>query len=150
MNVVLLATAQRRTTSARSGRWCPDEISELMRLYRVKRDHSDAVVSFAYGETDFHDPQFYLLHDDLAQSCTACVSRIVKNGQQWYVIEDGQGVIQAEGDGLCSLISRICGCWQSARHTLAAAVALIGQQYVNEAPLAANLLGVIDGLSAIA
>ena len=149
MNVVLLATAQRRLTSAKLGHWCPDEISELMCLYRVKHDHGEAV-GFAYGETDFHDPQFYVLHDDLAQSCTACVSRLVRNDRQWYVIEDGQGVIQAEGDGLRSLISRICGCWHSARHTLAAAVTLIGQQYVNDTPLAANLIGVIDGLSAIA
>lgn len=87
---------------------------------------------FAYRETDRHDPQFYVLGGDEAKPCKTCVSRLVRNGRCWYVIEDGEGVIQAEGDSLRQLIKRVYGLRHSARYSLTAVLALIGQQWTND------------------
>ena len=73
MNVVLLDFARIRRRPARSNSWTSDEMEELARLYRAKCDQGSAV-DFAYGDTDHHDPQFYVLNSHDAQPCAACVS----------------------------------------------------------------------------
>ena len=105
--------------------------------------------SFAYGETDHRDPQFYVLSSSDAEPCTACVSRLVRDSRRWYVIEDGQGNVQIEGNCLRTLVGRLCGYWSSMRHTLAAALALVGEQFVCDGPLSDNLVAIVDRLSAI-
>jgi hypothetical protein len=47
-------------------------------------------------------------------------------------------------------VEYICGNWHSARDTLAAAFAFIGQQRVTDAPLSPDLAVVSNCLSAIA
>ena len=106
--------------------WSPAEIGELTRLYHAKREHGGAA-GFAYGETDQRDPQFYVLSSTDAEPCTASVSRLIRDSRRWYVIEDGQGNIQVEGGCLRTLVGRLCGYWSLMRHTLAAALAFIGQ-----------------------
>ncbi len=148
MNVVFLDPARTRKRPAWSNSWTSDETEQLTRLYRATRDHVGAA-GFAYGKTDHHDPQFYIVNSD-AQQCTACVSRLNRDGRRWYVIEDGQGRVQKEGSCLRTLVEYVCGYWLSARDTLAAAFAFIGQQWATDAPLAPDLAVVLDCLSAIA
>jgi hypothetical protein len=146
MNVVDFA--RRKERAAALNAWSPAEIGELTRLYRAKREHDGAAV-FAYGETDHRDPQFYILNSTDAEACTASVSRLFRGNRRWYVIEDGQGNIQVEGGCLRTLVGRLCGYWSLMRHTLAAALALIGQQWASEGPFSENLAAIVDCLSAI-
>jgi hypothetical protein len=148
MNVVFLDATRRKERAATLKAWSPAEMGELTRLYHAKREHGDAA-GFAYGETDQRDPQFYVLGGDDAQPCMACVSRLIRNGRWWYVIEDGEGVVQTEGDSLRQLVNRICGLWHSARNTLAAALALIGQQCASDGSLSDNLVAIVNCLSAM-
>jgi len=149
MNVVFLDYARTRGRPARSDAWWTSaETEELARLYRAKRDHGGAA-RFAYGETDHHDPQFYVLSDTDTEPCTACVSRLVRDSRLWYVIEDGQGNIQLEGRCLRTLVARLCGYWSSMRHTLAAALALVGEQFVCDGPIPTSLTAIADCLSAV-
>lgn len=147
MNVVFLDVARRKERAAALNAWRPAEIGELTRLYHAKRKHGSSA-EFAYGETDQRDPQFYVLDSSDTQPCTACVSCLVRDSRRWYVIEDGQGNIQVEGDCLRTLVERLCGYWSLMRHTLAAAVALFGQ-WVGDGPVAENLIGVINCFSPI-
>ena len=147
MNVVLLDRARTRKRPARSNSWTSDETEELTRLYRAKRDHGGGA-SFAYGETDHRDPQFYVLSSSDAEPCTACVSRLIRDSRRWYVIEDGQGNVQIEGSCLRTLVARLCGYWSSMRHTLAAALALVGEQFACDGPFSDNLVAIVDRLSA--
>jgi hypothetical protein len=62
------------------------------------------------------------------------------------VIEGGR----KEGSCPGTLVEYICGNWHSARDTLAAAFAFIGQQRVTDAPLSPDLAVVSNCLSAIA
>ena len=131
----------------RTNAWTPAETEELARLYRAKRDLGGAA-GFAYGETDHRDPQFYVLGSTDAEPCTACVSRLIRDGRRWYVIEDGQGNVQTEGGCLHMLVGRLCGYWSSMRHTLAAVLALVGEQFASDGPLPTSLAGIADCLSA--
>jgi hypothetical protein len=128
--------------------WSPEETEVLTGLYRAKRELSGAA-GFAYGETDRHDPQFYVLGGDEAKPCKTCVSRLVRNGRCWYVIEDGEGVIQAEGDNLRQLIKRVCGLRHSARYSLTAVLALTGQQWTNDGVFLENLATIVNCVPAI-
>jgi hypothetical protein len=83
-----------------------------------------------------------------AEPCNACVSRLIRDNRRWYVIEDGQGNVQIEGNCLRTLVARLCGYWSSMRHTLATALALVGQQYASDGPLPTCLAGIADCLSA--
>ena len=96
MNVVFLDRARSGKRPVTSNAWTPAETEELTRLYRAKRDLGGAA-GFAYGETDHRDPQFYVLSSTDAEPCTACVSRLIRDGRRWYVIEDGRGNVQIEG-----------------------------------------------------
>jgi hypothetical protein len=148
MNVVLLDRARTTRRPARSNLWTSDEMEELTRLYRAKRDHGGGA-GFAYGETDRRDPQFYILSSTDAEPCTACVSRLIRDSRRLYVVEDGQGNIQAEGDCLRKLVGRLCGYWSSMRHTLAVALTLVGEQFACDGPLSDSLVAIVDRLSAI-
>ena len=110
---------------------------------------SGGAAGFAYGETDHHDPQFYVLSRTEAEPCTACVSRLTRDGRRWFVIEDGQGNVQTEGGCLRVLVRHLCGYWSSMRHTLAAALALIGEQFACDGPLPTSLAAIADCLSAV-
>jgi hypothetical protein len=149
MNVVFLDRARSSKRPVTSNAWTSAETEELTRLYRVKRDLGGAA-GFAYGETDHRDPQFYVLSSTDAEPCTACVSRLVRDGSRWYVIEDGQGNVQTEGSCLRVLVGRLCGYWSSMRHTLAAAFTLIGQQYASDGVFSENLVALMDSVSRIA
>jgi hypothetical protein len=148
MNVVFLDCARTRKRPAKSSSWTRDETEELTHLYRAKRNLGSAA-GFAYGETDHRDPQFYVLNSSDAQPCTACVSRLIRDSRRWYVIEDGQGNVQIEGSCLRTLVGRLCGYWSSMRHTLAAALALVGEQFACDGPLSDNLVAIVDRLSAL-
>ena len=148
MNVVFLDRARSRKRSVTSNAWTPAETEELARLYRAKRDLGGAA-GCAYGETDHRDPQFYVLSSTDAEPCTACVSRLIRDGRRWYVIEDGRGNVQTEGGCLRLLVGHLCGYWSSMRHTLAAALALIGEQFACDAPFSENLVSIVDRLSAV-
>ena len=148
MNVVFLDRARSRKRLVRSNAWTPAETEELARLYRAKRDLGGAA-GFAYGETDHRDPQFYVLSSADAEPCTACVSRLIRDGRRWYVIEDGRGNVQIEGGCLRLLVGRLCGYWSSMRHTLAAALAVIGEQFACDGPLPTSLAAIADCLSAV-
>ena len=141
MNVLFLDVARRKERAATLNAWSPAEMEELTRLYHAKREHGGAA-RFAYGETDQRDPQFYVLNSTDAERCTASVSRR-------YVIEDGQGNIQVEGGCLRTLVGRLCGYWSLMRHTLAAALALIGHQCASDGPFSENLAAIVNCLSAI-
>jgi len=147
MNVVILDIARRKERAATPNAWSPAEMGELARLYNAKREHGSAA-GFAYGETDHRDPQFYVLKSD-AEPCTACVSRLIRDSRRWYVIEDGQGNVQVEGGCLRTLVGRLCGYWSLMRHTLAAALALVGEQFVCDGPLPTSLAAIADCLSAV-
>src|SRR5262245_29480106 len=88
VNVVSLTVAQRGMRALTLCEWSPDETSELVRFYHLKRDHCGAM-GFAYGTTELNDPQFYVLGSSHAQLCTGSVSRLARNDGRWYVIEDG-------------------------------------------------------------
>ena len=148
MNVVFLDRARSSKRFVRSNAWTPAETEELARLYRAKRDLGGAA-GFAYGETDHRDPQFYVLSSTDAEPCTACVSRLIRDGRRWYVIEDGRGNLQTEGGCLRLLVGHLCGYWSSTRHTLAAALALIGEQFACDGLLPASLAAIADCLSAV-
>ena len=148
MNVVFLDRARSRKRLVKSNAWTPAETEELARLYRAKRDLGGAA-GFAYGETDHRDPQFYILSSTDAEPCTASVSRLIRDGRRWYVIEDGQGNVQTEGGCLRVLVGRLCGYWSSIRHTLAAALAFVGEQFACDGSLSENLVSVLDRLSAV-
>ena len=105
MSVVFLADARAKRRSPPSNRWAFNEVAELARLYRAKYERGGAD-GFAHGTTDFGDPQFYVLSDDSDQSCKAYVSRLTKNGRSLYVVEDGKGRIEREGDCLRTLVAQ--------------------------------------------
>ena len=148
MNVVVLDVARRKERAVTPNAWSPAEMGELTRLYHDKREHGGAT-GFAYGETDQRDPQFFVLNGTDAEPCTACVSRLIRDSRRWYVIEDGQGNIQVEGGCLRTLVGRLCGYWSLMRHTLAAALAFIGQQCASDGPFSENLAAIVNCLSAI-
>ena len=148
MNVVILDIARRKERAATLNAWSPAEMGELARLYHAKREHGGAA-GFAYGETDDRNPQFYVLSSSDAEPCTACVSRLIRDSRRWYVIEDGQGKIQVEGGCLRTLVGRLCAYWSLMRHTLAAALALVGEQFVCDGPLPTSLAAIADCLSAV-
>jgi hypothetical protein len=149
MNVVVLDVARRKVQAATLNAWSPAEMGELTRLYHAKREHGGAA-GFAYGETDQRDPQFYVLNSTDAESCTACVSRLIRDSRRWYVIEDGEGKVQVEGGCLRTLVGRLCGYWSSMRHTLAAALTLVGQQYASDGAFSETLVACMDSLSGMA
>lgn len=148
MNVVFLDYARTGRRPAKSNAWTPAETEELTRLFRAKRDLGGAE-GFAYGETDHRDPQFYVLSSTDAEPCTVCVSRLIRDGRRWYVIEDGRGNVQTEGGCLRVLVGRLCGYWSSMRNTLAAALALLGEQFVCDGPLPTSLAAITDCLSVV-
>jgi hypothetical protein len=106
--------------------WQSEEAAELMRLYAVLNGRSVAA-SYEYGETEGREPQFYLLSADPAEDCISCVSRILKGGRPWYVIEDGLGGLLAEGYSLSILVSHASRCWRSLRSHLAAVALFFGE-----------------------
>jgi hypothetical protein len=95
--------------------WQPDERAELMRLNVFLAERVNAK-GHEYGETENHEPQFYVLGPDLVQNCVICVSRISKDGRTWYVIENGLGELFAEGYNLRTLVSNASGFWGSYRN----------------------------------
>jgi hypothetical protein len=106
--------------------WQSEETAELMRLYAVLNERS-VVTSYEYGETERREPQFYLISADPAEDCIRCVSRILKDGRPWYVIEDGFGGLLAEGCSLSILVSHASRCWRSLRSHLVAVVSFFGE-----------------------
>ena len=131
MNVVFLTKVRQGRRPARSGCWTPDEAAELTRLYSLQRQRGDAS-EFAHGTTELDDPQFYLLTGDQAQSCTACVSRLTRDGQPWYVLEDGRGRIVREGGCLRTLVGGIATPSFAGWRTLAALLAYSAQVFMGE------------------
>jgi hypothetical protein len=65
------------------------------------------------------------------------------------VVEDGQGNIQVEGGCLRVLVGRLCGYWCSMRHTLAAALVLVGEQFACDGPIPTSLAAIEDCLSVV-
>ena len=106
--------------------WQSEETAELMRLYAVLNGRS-VVTSYEYGETERREPQFYLISADPAEDCIRCVSRILKDGRPWYVIEDGLGGLLAEGCSLSILVSHASRCWRSLRSHLVPVVSFLGE-----------------------
>jgi hypothetical protein len=114
MTVVNLEAVRDKRRSELPHCWQPEETAELMRLYAVLVERSNAK-GYEYGETENHEPQFYAFGPAQTQNCVICVSRISKDGQTWYVIEDGLGGLFAEGYGLGALVTYASGRWRSVR-----------------------------------
>jgi hypothetical protein len=133
MNLVSLAEFRR--PAERQDRWNQHEAAELNRLYQAHRERRWAD-GFAYGKTDFDDPQFYILGTGGAEVCATCVSRLTRDGRSWYVIEDGQGQIHSEGDCLRALIARMVGRSLGAWRALGAILALFLQQFLADGAVA--------------
>jgi hypothetical protein len=131
MNVVSLAKAREGRRSAVSGCWTPDEAAQLTRLYSLQRGQSGAI-GFAHGVTDYDDPQFFLISGDQTQTCTACVSRLTKDGQPWYVLEDGRGHIVREGGCLQTLVGQIATRSLTGWRTLTTLLAYSAQAFLGE------------------
>jgi hypothetical protein len=106
--------------------WQPEETTELLRFCSILNGRGFET-EYEYGETERHEPQFYLLKADPAQDCISCVSRISNDGRPWYVIEDGSGGLLAEGYNLGILLSDTAGFWRVLRGNLLATVAFIGE-----------------------
>ena len=111
--------------------WQSEETAELMRLYAILNERS-VRISYEYGETDGREPQFYLLSADLTEDCISCVSRILKGGRPWYVIEDGLGGLLAEGYSLSILVSHVSRCWRSLRCHLVVLALFFGEQLTRD------------------
>ncbi len=107
MSVVPLEKARRnpRTALQRGGGWQPDEMAGLMQFYAIWKGQ-DGAAGYAFGETDQHEPQFYVPGGDPARPCLACISRLWRAGYAWYVVEDGSGGIRSEGHDLGALVAR--------------------------------------------
>jgi hypothetical protein len=84
----------RRGTTAAA--WTPEEARELRHLYESLCTHGLAV-DWERGETECGDPQLYLLGSDPDASCVVSVSRLLRDGRDFYVIENGGGAVIAEG-----------------------------------------------------
>jgi len=106
--------------------WHSEEAAELMRLYAVLNRRGVAT-SYEYGETEGREPQFYLLSADPREDCISCVSRILKAGHSWYVIEDGLGGLLAEGYSLSILVRHARRYWRSLRGHLVAVASFFGE-----------------------
>jgi hypothetical protein len=117
MTVVHLEAAREKLRSELPHCWQPKETAELMRLYAFLAERSNAK-GYEYGETENHEPQFYVLGPDLIHNCVVCVSRISKDGRTWYVIENGVGDLFAEGYKLRTLVTHASGSWRSLRNKL--------------------------------
>ena len=124
MTVVHFALARDKMRRKLPQCWQSEETAELMRLYAVLNGSSVAT-SYEYGETEGHEPQFYLISADPAEDCIRCVSRILKDGRPWYV--DGLGGLLAEGCSLSILVNHASRCWRSLRGHLVAAASFFGE-----------------------
>jgi hypothetical protein len=67
-------------------RWEPKEIAVLLRLCVILNGRG-VETTYEYGETERHEPQFYIVGADLTQDCVSCISRIFKDGRPWYLIK---------------------------------------------------------------
>jgi hypothetical protein len=117
MTVVHLEAAREKLRSELPHCWQPKETAELMRLYAVLVEVSNAK-GCEYGETENQEPQFYVLGPALTQNCMICASRISKEGRAWYVIEDGVGGLFAAGYRLRTLVTYTIGFSRSLRNKL--------------------------------
>ena len=68
----------------------------------LKVTSATAVETYAYGETEHFDPQFYVVTSHPALPSIICASRISKCGHCWYVIVNGRGDLLGEGDNLAN------------------------------------------------
>jgi len=132
MNVVSLAKVREGRRSAVSGCWTSDEAAQLTRLSGLQQRGQGGAVEFAHGTTDYDDPQFYLISGDQAQTCTACVSRLTKDGQPWYVLEDGRGHVIREGGCLRTLVGQIAKRSLAGWRTLTTLLAYSAQAFLGE------------------
>ena len=131
MSVVLLAEFRAKKFLWRSSRWTVSEVVDLTRLYRAKCE-LDGATGFAHGTTDCGDPQFYVMSDDSDRSCSLCISRLMRSGRSWYVIEDGKGRIKKEGECLRTLVAQITKRTLARGRTLAAILTLYAQQILGD------------------
>jgi hypothetical protein len=149
VTVVHLAAVRKQRQSALSHFWQPEEIAELMRLYAsLKRGGKGA--DYEYGETERHEPQFYVLNADLAQPCLSCVSRISKDSRPWYVVEDGSGGLLAEGDCLGVIVNQAVRLDRSVSCGLPIVTPILGYLLESDVFSAENLDVVMDLCLALA
>jgi hypothetical protein len=149
VNVVFLAEARAQRCLPRSNQWTNNEIAELIRLYRAQREQG-AAVDFALGITDFEDPQFYVMRDDSGQSCSVCVSRLTRNGQSWYVIENGKGRIEGEGACLRILVAQITKRTLMRWRGVVPILAYFAQQFLGDGAASQDIALAAECLMAIA
>lgn len=97
---------RRKIGSASQVKWRYGEIAELMRLC-LEVTGGIAAESYAYGETDCLDPQFYVITSDPGLPSIICVSRILNSRRNWYVIANGRGNVLAEGSDLSSTVDDV-------------------------------------------
>jgi hypothetical protein len=126
MTVVYFGSARAKMRWELPQSWQSEETAELMRLYAVLNGRS-VVTSYEYGETEGREPQFYLISADPAEDCITCVSRILKDGRPWYVIEDGSGGLLAEGCSLSILVSHASRYWRLLCGHLVAVASFFGE-----------------------
>jgi len=75
--------------------WHAEEMSQLLSIYAAHEAQGEAT-DWDTGETERHEPQFYILG---AQPDLDCVVSITRIGHD-YILEDGQGHVVAEDSSL--------------------------------------------------
>jgi hypothetical protein len=106
-----------RAPQPRNCGWRPGEFAELVRLFMAMRERARAE-SYELGLTERGDPQFYVLGDDVEQSCVCSVSRLCQQAQPWYVVENGNGQLLFDGCCLHDLIDDMVERWRIIRRHL--------------------------------
>jgi hypothetical protein len=96
MSVVPFAGRGRLRRGTTAAAWTPEEARGLCHLYESLCTHGLAI-DWERGETECGDPQLYLVGSDTDASCVVSISRLLREGRAFYVIENGGGAVIAEG-----------------------------------------------------
>ena len=82
--------------------WHAGELREVLHASASAISRGEAS-GWEVGHTDVGDPQFYLLGPAPDYECLLCISRLGRV----YVLEDGQGRVLIEDDGLVAMAQQV-------------------------------------------
>jgi hypothetical protein len=82
--------------------WHARELQEVLRASASAISRGEAS-GWEVGHTEVGDPQFYLLGPAPDYECLLCISRLGRV----YVLEDGQGRVLVEDDGLVAMAEQV-------------------------------------------
>jgi hypothetical protein len=81
--------------------WTQDELRTLVCVFETHAHRGDAS-AWDVGETELHEPQFYILGPAARGECVLAISRVGRI----YVLDDGAGHVLQEGSSLDSIAAR--------------------------------------------